>query len=202
MSKSICVLTSIFLFIQSCALVNATEVNINDINSIYGYFDKIASKAIEDYEIDSRLATESNKRILNIMFDDKNRVFNELTNISMNLRYYHSNKNWTRVMRLIGNHKYQKIATFDLYDLFSQENELSELRRKIETAINAFKFVGRLEDFDNADNFCAEVYPVANFFLEPLHRESLSEMYSDFMKMIRYRIIAIKVSSAIGIEIT
>ncbi|XP_044588985.1 uncharacterized protein LOC123268159 isoform X1 [Cotesia glomerata] len=95
-------------------------------------------------------------------------------------------------MRLMGNHEYQKITTFDLYDLFSREIELSELRRRIEAAMNAFKFFGRLEEFDNAENFCAEVYPVANFFLEPLHRESLFEIYSDFMKMVRHRIIAIK----------
>lgn len=175
---------AILIFVIAQNSVISTELNLDDVKSVKNFFDTLALKANSDYKLNYLVRNSENKKVLKLIFEDKQRIFDELVNISTTLKYSSHKSEWANLMRSIAKFEIPG-GMFDSYHLHTYEDELDFLRERIELSIEAFRSVGHLDDEHDVAYFCNRGYPLANLFLEQLHHESIHTSYLNIIGIVR-----------------
>ncbi|KAH0534742.1 hypothetical protein KQX54_007742 [Cotesia glomerata] len=181
------------MFFQSVAIlilvtaqnsVISAELNLNNIKSVQNFLDSLGRKSNSDYRLNYLLRNSENTRVLKLIFEDKQQVFDELANISTTLKYSSHKSEWKNLMRSIK--KFEVPGwMYDSYYLHTTEDELDFLQERIELSIKAFRSVGHIDDEQDVEYFCKKGYPIANLFLEQLHHESVHSLYLSIIGIVR-----------------
>lgn len=175
-------------------------LDLNDIESIFNYFNGIEHNAVNHYYLNVKLNDEING-IINRIYNDQIKILDELKNMSKNFEDADNDREWNSVISFIESYGLKdKLKKHNIYQLSKLKETVNCIDRRIDHMIKAIDNINEIRKSNVEHNFCSHIFSTAFIFLQSLSFESVFDKYRELVQIIRFEmesIINVKVKKVI-----